>query len=224
MNCKNILGEGISKKILNAMNMESIYVKESQDCHKQEISELQNECKKAIKNTLKIAADANEISMISATKLNEQTEQLYKIGDETEKIKDNLDKTEYAIRSLKNPILFWFKDLFRKNEPVGKESTNTDLQKEKAQNEEIDNITSYIPKERKSDCEHSDCMRQFNEEIDEGLDQIGDMLKEMHNRAINMNVALKNQGGILNKIDANIDSNNSRMKDQRAELGKFIGR
>lgn len=207
------------------MNMQSKCVEDSQDGQKQEISQLQDECKKTIRNTLKIAANANEISMVSATKLNEQTEQLYKIDDETEKIKDNLDKTEYAIRSLKNPILFWFKDLFRKNEPASKDSTGSDLHKGKVQNEEIDSTASYmLPKDRKSDCKHPDGKRQFDEEIDEGLDQIGDMLKEMHNRAINMNLALKTQGGILNKIDANIDSNNSRMKDQRAELGKFIGR
>ncbi|CUV06169.1 unnamed protein product [Cryptosporidium hominis] len=204
--------------------MENIYNEEKQDSGKQEIAELQNKCKKALKNTLKIAADANEISMYSATKLNEQTEQLYKIEDETEKIKDNLDKTEHAINSLKNPLLFWFKGLFRQNEPTHIRPAFPNFQKNKEiQNESKSQIISELPKERNSDIKN-DGLFQFNEEIDEGLDQIGDMLKEMHNRAINMNTALKNQGGILNNIDTNINSNNSRMKDQRTKLERFIGK
>ncbi|KAK9172564.1 SNARE domain protein [Cryptosporidium meleagridis] len=204
--------------------MENICNEEKQDSGKQEIEELQNKCKKALKNTLKIAADANEISMYSATKLNEQTEQLYKIEDETEKIKDNLDKTEHAINSLKNPLLFWFKGLFRQNEPTHSKPAFSNFQKNKEiQIEEKCQIISDLPKERNSDNKN-DGLFQFNEEIDEGLDKIGDMLKEMHNRAISMNTALKNQGGILNNIDTNINSNNSRMKDQRTKLERFIGK
>ncbi|KAJ1608844.1 SNARE domain-containing protein [Cryptosporidium canis] len=201
--------------------MESIYTG-SQDYRGQDVTELQDECKKAIRNALRIAADANEISMISATKLNEQTEQLNKIDNETEKIKDNLDKTDYAIRSLKNPILFWFKDLFGQNKS-NKKKPKTDLNQEKAQHEKMDQDNSYSPKSKKQNFVH-DRGCQFDDEIDEGLDQIGNMLKEMHSRALNMNSALKNQGEILNKIDANIDNNNSRMKDQRTELGRFIGK
>ncbi|TRY51412.1 t-SNARE coiled-coil homology domain containing protein [Cryptosporidium tyzzeri] len=204
--------------------MGNIYNEEKQDSGKQEIAKLQNKCKKALKNTLKVAAEANEISMYSATKLNEQTEQLYKIEDETEKIKDNLDKTENAINSLKNPLLFWFKGLFRQNEPTHIKPAFANFQKNKEiQNEGKCQIISDLPKERNSDIKN-DVLFQFNEEIDEGLDQIGDMLKEMHNRAISMNTALKNQGGILNNIDTNINSNNSRMKDQRTKLERLIGK
>ncbi|OII75346.1 SNARE domain-containing protein [Cryptosporidium ubiquitum] len=206
------------------MTVENIYNEESRNSPEQEIAELQSECKKALKNTLRIAADANEISLHSATKLNEQTEQLYKIEDETEKIKDNLDKTERAINSLKNPFLFWFKGLFRQNESKSiKPAPISNFQKDKnTHNKETCHVISDFPKERKLYCKDLDDRHEFNNEIDEGLEQIGDMLKEMHNRAISMNTALKNQGGILNNIDANIYSNNSRMKDQRTELGKFI--
>ncbi|KAH8583962.1 SMART domain containing protein [Cryptosporidium sp. chipmunk genotype I] len=205
--------------------MESMYG-ERQDFVKQEIAELQNKCKKALKNTLKVAADANEISLYSATKLNEQTEQLYKIEDETEKIKDNLDKTEHAIKSLKNPFLFWFKGLFRQNESIHlKPPACSNLQKnEEVQKKDTCHITSDLQKELNLDCKSVDGCNQFNDDIDDGLDQIGDMLKEMHDRAISMNTVLKNQGGILDNIDANIYRNNLRMKNQKTELQKFIGK
>lgn len=206
------------------MSFKNTYTEDSKNFLKQEIAELQTECKKALKNTLKIAADANEISLYSATKLNEQTEQLYKIEDETEKIKDNLDKTESAISSLKNPFLFWFKNLFRQNESANmKPAAISNFQKNKdTLDKEICHVVSDLPKEYKLDYKSFHDNHQFNTEIDDGLEQIGDMLKEMHNRAINMNTALKNQGEILNNIDTNIYNNNSRIKDQRTELEKFV--
>ncbi|KAK6588867.1 SMART 2xt_SNARE domain containing protein [Cryptosporidium xiaoi] len=196
------------------------------------VLKLQDECLNSIKNTLKIAANANEISRYGATRLNEQTEQLSKIEDDTEKIRNNLDKTREAISSIRNPILFWFKGLFRGEQRVDysektipKESNTNDKNK-------LNEIQVLEKDLEKYKCKDSDIVlkscnsneNQFSEQIDEGLNQIGDILNEMHSRAVSMNLELKNQGEIMNKINNNINDNNIKMKNQRRELGKLIGK
>ncbi|KAF7457308.1 putative SNARE domain protein [Cryptosporidium felis] len=189
---------------------------EQNDPQKQELKELRKECEEVIRSTLKMAANANEISRFSATKLNEQSEQLHRIENETEKIKDNLNKTEDAISSLKNPLLFWFKGLFKQGKPLIKDKINQDIKKP---------VSISQPKGKKnSGCDNKGSIGQFDDEIDQGLDEISDILREMQDRAIEINTTLKDQSSKMERININVDDNNSRMKNQRRELGRFIGK
>ncbi|KAH8740050.1 hypothetical protein FG386_000877 [Cryptosporidium ryanae] len=214
------------------MNKSSLTYREN--ITEKDVYQLQDECLNSIKNTLRVAAHANEISRYGATKLNEQTEQLNKIEDDTEKIKDNLNKTEEAISSIRNPILFWFKGLFKTERVKNSEKTTTEESNTNKKNkiseikisENSEKHKGRIPTKNselifKNEDSHES---KFSDKVDEGLNQIDDILNEMHSRALSMNLALKNQGLIIDKINDNINDNNVKMKNQRKELGKLIGR
>jgi len=63
-------------------------------------------------STVRSLAQADESSNRVLTTLNEQTEQLHNIQDDTRSIDSNLDKSEYLLRSLKR--FGWVRNLFRK--------------------------------------------------------------------------------------------------------------
>jgi len=63
-------------------------------------------------STVRSLVEADESSNRTLTALNEQTEQLHRINEDTHSIDSNLDKSEYLLRSLKR--FGWVRNLFRK--------------------------------------------------------------------------------------------------------------
>ncbi|KAL7069051.1 SNARE domain-containing protein [Cryptosporidium serpentis] len=211
----------------NGMSNQTI-IEEETKAKEHELCELQDQCQKSVKNTLKIAASANEISRNSATKLNEQTEQLHRIKNDTETIKDNLDKTDDVIFSLQHPILAWFKELFsHKDSESQKCSQNKKSAQTKYNHEyfsingnQIGNDIDGKDKVLRTKCKGTD--HNFESSINNDLDDIGDLLKEMHGRALNMNLELKKQTEVIEDINSNVDTNYTKMKGQRKKLGEII--
>lgn len=68
-------------------------------------------------STVRSLVEADESSNRTLTALNEQTEQLHRINEDTHSIDSNLDKSEYLLRSLKK--FGWVRNLFRKQPKNG---------------------------------------------------------------------------------------------------------
>ena len=76
-----------------------------------------NTGKEGTSRALRVAIEAREIGINTATQLHQQTEQLEKMADDIEEVHDCLDRSERIIDKMATPKLL---RLFKKNKPTGK--------------------------------------------------------------------------------------------------------
>jgi len=69
---------------------------------RQAISERERACNESLDNTLRTLADTDKISQRTADKLENQTEQLHRIHEQTENINYNLDHSQYLLQGMKS--------------------------------------------------------------------------------------------------------------------------
>lgn len=65
---------------------------------------------------------------------------------------------------------------------------------------------------------------QFDNELNDGLDQIEAMLGNLHTQSLNMNTQIKQQTLKLNNIQDNTESANDKINDQRRQMKTIMGK
>ncbi|KAF8822331.1 hypothetical protein IE077_003985 [Cardiosporidium cionae] len=64
----------------------------------------------------------------------------------------------------------------------------------------------------------------FDGELDANLDQLSDMLGDLHSQAVAMNTTIGQQNSLLNEINENVEKNNSRIGFQRKDVETLLRR
>eukprot|EP00919_Chromeraceae_sp_WS-2016_P046487 GHVR01110397.1.p1 GENE.GHVR01110397.1~~GHVR01110397.1.p1 ORF type:complete len:211 (+),score=27.53 GHVR01110397.1:66-698(+) len=204
-----------------------------------ERQQLQKKCEESLNETIRIAAEASEISVVTADALNYQTEKLTKIESETNELKQKLDTSQYLISGMKS---WWggLKQMIIK--PPSKETAAVPVEKRiynergthvrpnslktDIQNDPISGSPSHCGR-LSSSMSHTRtrCQKpEFDRKIDEGLDMLDDMLGDLHSRALQMNSTIEYQSHVLGRVSEKVECSNARIAEQRKDMRKIMGK
>jgi len=199
-----------------------------------QVHQYEDACKQGIKNTLRTLAETEDIAMHTAVQLNQQTEQLHRIEDQTDQMDHTLDRTQYLLTGLKS---FWgrtknfvrgapdvkAKDVRRATAPS--EESNRAMQEVVVKNretvaagnfawEEV-RVGTLIEDERAKELE-----RQASEDRD--LDQIIGMLDNLKARSETIAQTLGFQADQLETIGTKTARVDLKMKKQHVDVKNLL--
>ncbi|KAH0480018.1 MAG: hypothetical protein KVP17_004538 [Porospora cf. gigantea B] len=187
------------------MQPDSLYASGLQGTLYESVQPPSEQCRSALKESIRVASDTNEIASRTAEVLDQQSEQIAKIVDDTDKISGLLDKTEYLLKGMKG----WFGALsgFVTGPPAQTQPANP-----------LPAVEPAVPKTPN----HSP-LRHMNE-FDEDLDTLSQQLGEMHDRAKLMNSSISDQNSMLNRVQESSVTINQRLQKQNQDMSKVMGR
>eukprot|EP00930_Biecheleria_cincta_P079047 TRINITY_DN66709_c0_g1_i1.p1 TRINITY_DN66709_c0_g1~~TRINITY_DN66709_c0_g1_i1.p1 ORF type:complete len:248 (+),score=50.89 TRINITY_DN66709_c0_g1_i1:68-745(+) len=200
-------------------------------------------------STLRSLAEADESSNRVLTTLNEQTEQLHKIQDDTRSIDSNLDKSEYLLRSLKR--FGWVRNLFRKQpksspdakQAEGPSSTSAPAASSGSGSQSSSSSSGY-PSGAKAAAAPSangrGAARLLAQEdarrsaggygsdrrdpgIDKAYDQIDNILEGLKHKGAEINRTLNHHNEILPEVASSVQKSQDRMKKQQQDIKTKLG-
>jgi len=198
-----------------------------------EHEQLEKQMQEALRRTLVTAGETCEISQRTAEELNGQTEQLYRIKEDTERIKNNLDTSQYLIAGMKSwwgsmIQMFTAPPIALPGKPVGPSISSSD-----------ETVDCRLPSSSRTKNGHRSLATQndktspalsnnrkseFDVRLESDLSQLSGMLGEIHARAVEMNHTINYQNTLLEDVTRNVDSNQIKMKKQRKDIEDLIGR
>lgn len=204
-------------------------------------TDLQRECLDSLRTSLAMTAETEEVSRVTAEKLNEQTETLHRIRDTTETIGANLDTSQYLLNGMKS----WWGSVWQIFTKPPSAANNVAAAKAKARTQAPPAISetphcqrttaptgaqsSRLSVGESGQGENSSVVAgskndEFEETLNRDLSTITNMLSTIHGRAVEMNSTIGYQTGLIDEVGQNVESNTARMKDQRKQMNTIAGR
>lgn len=204
------------------------------------IEDIEAEAKVSLQESLRTAAETNEIAQVTAETLHEQTEQLERIHGECQQIESNLDTSQYLIKGMKS---WWgaFTQMFTavpgEAGPSAARAPASGPTSAFASAPAV-SAPALAPAKKMmmspiySNSQHSGSPTTYGpatkcgppDTIDDGLSQLHDMLGEMKERAVEIGKTLDQQNVMLDSIHQSVETSESRMNKQKRDLDTLLKR
>eukprot|EP01068_Selenidium_serpulae_P017026 Selendium_serpulae@DN6341_c0_g1_i10.p3 len=198
---------------------------------------LQRECLDSLRSSVAITAETEEVSRLTAEKLNEQTETLHRVRDTTDSISTNLDTSQYLLNGMKS----WWGSVWQMfTKPPADGNDPSKARKDRTQPPPAISSTSNNPESAPWNPQATGAQRppnqssslataggpvdEFEETLNRDLSTITNMLSTIHGRAVQMNSTISYQTGLIDEVGTKVESNTDRMKDQRHQMNAMTGR
>lgn len=198
---------------------------------RKKIVEIEKKCEESLKDILRRASEAREISKRTEEELVYQTEKIKHIHKETDAIENNLIQTDQHLQRIK----YWWKNIYSY---IGLDSlTNQSNQQETVEVDKKERSTSEqknknnIIKESNS-IKRSNTLekktptneKSFQEKYETNLGSLSSMLQELHERALLMGNAISEQNQMLENVNNKMETNITKMKDQQKMIKDIMKR
>lgn len=169
------------------------------------------EARTALSESIRIAAETNQLAQATATELQSQTEQIQRIHRDSEVTHDNLRTSEFLLKGMKG----WWSSLTQLfQEPPKPRPTNVRRPPEDT------NATNDVRTLRQTQVAQAQVAPQ--NEMSAGLSQLSLMLEEMKHRAIVTGRELEYQNQELEVIHELTSTNDEMLEKQRRDLERLM--
>ncbi|VWU50373.1 SNARE protein, putative [Hepatocystis sp. ex Piliocolobus tephrosceles] len=191
--------------------------------NRNKIKEIEKSCEDSLNEILRSAIEVTEISKKAEEELEQQTEQIKHINDETDIIKDKLNQSQYHLEGIK----CWWKSInsylgleaFNNNE--NKQTNNSDTNYAKKGRVHLNNkntiVKNYnkIYKNTKNLKENQSEKKSFDEKYESELNTLSSILDELHDRALVMGNTINEQNKLLTGVNEKMEHNIEKIQDQQ---------
>lgn len=187
----------------------------------------------SLRRTLRTAVETDEISQRTAEVLESQDEQINSIKDNSEKIEQNLDTSEWLLRGLQS----WTGRLVNAvvGPPVHKPTQQRPTQSfERPPNTSIDNRlpeqykaahqASMTTKTNTTSRSSQPIPSTVDEECDQHLDNIYGVLTGIKARSLEINKTIERQTDTVQQVNSTAERSYERLAKQRSDLNAYVQR
>jgi len=202
---------------------------------RQAISERERACNESLDNTLRTLADTDKISQRTANKLENQTEQLQRINEQTENINHNLDHSQYLLQGMKSWMgrargALWGspqKEEKAPETPPKKKEVPKDNRYIRESREKHD-MPQHMTASRGSNS-HGSQVKTANRQVTEALseedrkmDQILGFLDDIKERSVNIGQTIDTQNNLIHGISASVQTANEKMNNAQRDIKSLM--
>eukprot|EP00438_Fugacium_kawagutii_P011523 Skav230131 [mRNA] locus=scaffold1301:36198:36818:+ [translate_table: standard] len=181
-------------------------------------------------STVRSLAEADETTNRVLTTLHGQTEQLHRIKADSDSINDNLNQSEWLLRSLKP--MGWFRNIFRKDPVITSEKTSAPgppsapggyaggYPAESSKGAARLMADDAARRASRNSTSASSAKTELQDPNEKALDQIDHMLEGLRDKSLQINKTLSHHNEMLPEIGRSVERDQDRIKKQNEEIRK----
>lgn len=176
-------------------------------------------------STVRSLAEADETTNRVLTTLHGQTEQLHRIKADSDSINDNLNQSEWLLRSLKP--MGWFRNIFRKDpsitsapEPAPVRAGGYPTESSKGAARLMADDAARRASRNSTSASSTAKTTELQDPNEKALDQIDHMLEGLRDKSLQINKTLSHHNEMLPEIGRSVERDQDRIKKQNEEIRK----
>lgn len=178
----------------------------------------EEEILRTLRDINRTAVETDQISAHTAEAINAQGEQINNIARNADKIEDNLNTSDRLIRGLKG----WSGRIanFISGPPTTSESSTGEKYPSYMPKAALgsQSVTASSPRPQTATVKPAN---EFDQEMDKQLDQISNVLGNIHARSLELSDSIARQVQTVESVDRSIDKSNDRIKKQHEDIKRF---
>jgi septal ring factor EnvC (AmiA/AmiB activator) len=187
------------------------------DCMQTRTTE--EEILRTLRDINRTAVETDQISAQTAEVINAQGEQINNIARNADKIEENLNTSDRLIRGFKG----WSGRLanFISGPPTTSESSTGEKYPSYMPKAALGPPQSVAPPATRPQTASVKPANEFDQEMDKQLDQISNVLCNIHARSLELSDSIARQVETVESVDRSIDKSNDRIKKQHEDIKRF---